>query len=106
MKILHHYNSGFWIFPRVLHIQTNQLHKHGYFKIHSSGVTYRDKQDRGWEDTWQAGIKTYHQHYGDFRTKSLSQGGGQHDKYDHTSMEASYFVVTTGQQFTAHLVDW
>lgn len=57
MKVLCHYNSCFWIFPRVLHIQTNQLQKYHYSKIHFSGLTYgaltsrtEDRGRHGWQE--------------------------------------------------------
>lgn len=60
MKVLCHYNSSFCNIPRVLHIQTNQLQKYQYFKIHFSvgtlqGQWHAEQRTGG---TWQAGTQT------------------------------------------------
>lgn len=47
MKVLCHYNSGFCIIPRVLHVQTNQLQKYQYCKIHFSVFTLQEQQHAG-----------------------------------------------------------
>lgn len=72
MKVLCHYNSRFWIFPRVLHIQTNQPQKYHHSKIHFSGVTYGALTSRTGDGRDMEGRNKI-QHYADFKPKSTGR---------------------------------